>query len=996
MPAILLITWAAAQAGPFPFQEADEAFNSGNLPQAESMYQSIVAATQTQPLPLARALEGLAAIYLTRGQDALFRSTMAEVVRLRRSQPLAQPDSVDPSQLLAETGLERGLVPPWGTGHYESGHFNFGIWWNSSTCRSFAKMDSSQSHSGQSSLRLSNFTPVGPHLFGTTSQRIRAVSPNTNYEISLWAKADSLSPGAVQIIVDAGWLLRPLTLPPGTYDWKPFKAQFNSGDLAQIDFRVVMQNQGTVWLDDLSLRRLQENEPTESPLLQASAAYRRGRVREALELCRGLEKSWADQPQKLSAVWTLMAEALAMLGQYRQAVELYEKVKGPNSFPIWMALGEIYLKLGQPTRALECYRHVYQRVTLDQATTALAADGIARALLELGDLREATSYEGQSLGIMTHINDPHGRATGLCHLAEIYARASRLEAAREALESALPLARTLGDRQLESDILTRRGRLQSLPSSALADLSEAVRLRREIFDRYGLLESLYWLGHTQAQQGARQAAIACLREAAEVLESLQQAAGSLSEGGAGLLNSDVIYEELIRLYLETGQREEALELLGRSRNRQLCQVFNKQGATLAHKQQEVVNTHLAMQADRVALEKTLQRELSRPLPQQDPTTIAEARQQREKNLSDYREFLRNLFQTQPELAGLISVHPKQLRLKQSQLPPDGAIVEYLSGEKQLFIFVVTRSVLEVRVVDLPRQVLIRRVNSLRQQIATTVNRQTNASALLAESHQLYRDLLGPVEGLLSGIHTLSILPNGPLHYLPFQALVVDPNRQEYLVDRMACANLCEESFLSAPAQPKPPKKILLLGNPDGSLVHSEDEVRSIAKIYPGSQAYVGKSARKSLLHSAGQKYQGLHIASHGYLDSRDASRSFILLAPDGADPEQGRLSLREVWGLDLKGLDLVTLSACVTGLGEQSPGDEVISLENAFFFAGASSVAASLWDVSDQTTARLMTEFYRNLTSDGAVRALQRAQLTLKKEYPQPYYWAPFILVAPP
>jgi len=145
----------------------------------------------------------------------------------------------------------------------------------------------------------------------------------------------------------------------------------------------------------------------------------------------------------------------------------------------------------------------------------------------------------------------------------------------------------------------------------------------------------------------------------------------------------------------------------------------------------------------------------------------------------------------------------------------------------------------------------------------------------------------------------------------------------------------------------------------------------------------------------GQGFEGLHIASHGILDSADAAHSYIVLAPAGGAPESGRLTLREVWGLDLEGVDLVTLSACRTALGETSPGDELISLENAFMFAGADAVVASLWDVADETTGSLMRDFYGNLKAMPRARALQAAQRALKATHPHPWFWAPFVLVGP-
>ncbi|MEW6282126.1 MAG: CHAT domain-containing protein, partial [Candidatus Eremiobacterota bacterium] len=981
---LLLSTWAWGEES--RFVEADRAFNRGDFGRAERLYQ------EGLDVDRARALEGLGAVYLSTGRDDDFRKAVAETAALRRNLPT--PAAGAGPELVSEGGFERGLVPPWGTGHYESGNFSFGIWWNSLTCRSFAKMDGAVVRSGSASLRITNFTPAGPHLFGTSSQRIRAVTPNTLYEVSLWARADSLAPGAVQLILDAGWHVRPLTLPAGTYEWQPLKARFNSGDLPFIDLRILSQNTGTVWIDELSLRRLEEGEVAGDPILAADDLFRRGMVRQALERYRELEQRWASEPARLPGIWVRMAGVLAAMGEYGQAMALYEKVRGPRSYAVWMAVGDIYLNLGQPDQALEQFRHVHREATLDQALRAQAADRMALAFLRLGNLQEAVTYESESLGIMAHINDVHGRGAGLCHLGQIYLRTGDLGTARDCLEQALPLARATGDRKLESDVLTQRaiwkGQQNDVPG-ALQDLAEAVRLRRQVFDRYGLIFSLYWQGRFQARSGDRAAALASLKEAVELLESVKDGAGTIERGGETLLQSGSdLYEELIRLLLEQGNADEARQTLARSRSETLRRLFEKQGASLPERESRVIQRGRELAGEREAVERRLQEELSKAPDKQDPERVEVARRELDKRLIEYREFLRELFQTHPELAGLLSVHPKQLRQKQAGLSPDAAIVEYLCGQNQLYVFVATREALDVKIVDLGRQEVTRRVASLRRKLA----RPTEAPALMEESHRLYRDLLGPVESHLQGVRSLAVLPNGPLHYLPFQALVTDPARGEFLVDRMACVNLCEESFLAPPAGGAP-RNILLLGNPDRSLSHAEEEVRLIAALFPGSSAYLRETARKDLLLTAAGRYQALHIASHGVLDNQDVARSYIVLAADPADAAAGRLTVREVWGLNLQGLELVTLSACQTALGEGNPGDDLISLENAFLFAGASSVVASLWKVDDEATGMLMAEFYRSLAASGRARALQAAQLAVKKRHPHPYYWAPFILVGP-
>ena len=107
----------------------------------------------------------------------------------------------------------------------------------------------------------------------------------------------------------------------------------------------------------------------------------------------------------------------------------------------------------------------------------------------------------------------------------------------------------------------------------------------------------------------------------------------------------------------------------------------------------------------------------------------------------------------------------------------------------------------------------------------------------------------------------------------------------------------------------------------------------------------------------------------------------------------GILTAREIYNIRLNA-QLVTLSACQTGINERTQGDELIGLTRSFIYAGASSVVVSLWPVNPISTKKLMLEFYAFLRNgkDKAV-ALQEAQKKLIDEYSHPYYWAPFTLV---
>jgi CHAT domain-containing protein len=121
--------------------------------------------------------------------------------------------------------------------------------------------------------------------------------------------------------------------------------------------------------------------------------------------------------------------------------------------------------------------------------------------------------------------------------------------------------------------------------------------------------------------------------------------------------------------------------------------------------------------------------------------------------------------------------------------------------------------------------------------------------------------------------------------------------------------------------------------------------------------------------------------------------SALLLAGVGKD--DGRLKVGEVFSLNLNA-DMVVLSACETGLGKLSNGDELVGLTRAFIYAGTPSIVTTLWKVNDRASYELMKEFYTNLKTTKKSEALRQAQLTTMKEFPEPFYWAAYQLTGEP
>ena len=129
-----------------------------------------------------------------------------------------------------------------------------------------------------------------------------------------------------------------------------------------------------------------------------------------------------------------------------------------------------------------------------------------------------------------------------------------------------------------------------------------------------------------------------------------------------------------------------------------------------------------------------------------------------------------------------------------------------------------------------------------------------------------------------------------------------------------------------------------------------------------------------------------------------ASGAGLVLSLDGDPKENGLLQVYEIFNLELSA-DLVVLSACDTALGKNVRGEGLLGVSRAFLYAGAASVAVSLWQVADTSTSELMVRFYRHLMASGdKAEALRLSKLEMIKEgrYDRPYHWAPFILIGRP
>lgn len=387
---------------------------------------------------------------------------------------------------------------------------------------------------------------------------------------------------------------------------------------------------------------------------------------------------------------------------------------------------------------------------------------------------------------------------------------------------------------------------------------------------------------------------------------------------------------------------------------------------------------------------------------------AERENQLRKQLFDtnaaYDLFIRQLEQSYPNYYNLKYGRPvTRVRDLQQTLDGETALLSYFVADtsRTVYVFTITDKELLVQTRSLPDD-FYRYLNGLKNSILFSEPITfTKASEWLSE-------LLIP--RLPSTIKKLVIIPSGKLSTLPFEVLVTKRNKRynfaqaAYLLDRFSISYEFSASLLlqksTAPAIASP--AILLCAPvtfPQGlsDLPATEQEVNRIAALFnTRAEVALNEAANEANLKSQDlSTFEYLHFATHGFADEQTPGQSRLLL--NATEAEDGNLYTGEIYTLNLRAR-LAVLSACETGLGKLSKGEGVIGLSRALIYAGAENLVVSFWNVSDESTATLMEEFYTNLLTSKARSfsdALRASKLHLIKQgkYSAPYYWAPFILV---
>jgi CHAT domain-containing protein/lipopolysaccharide biosynthesis regulator YciM len=357
--------------------------------------------------------------------------------------------------------------------------------------------------------------------------------------------------------------------------------------------------------------------------------------------------------------------------------------------------------------------------------------------------------------------------------------------------------------------------------------------------------------------------------------------------------------------------------------------------------------------------------------------------------------------------------PLSLADIQRRMPEQAQLIQYAVLEDKLLIWLVTRTSVWTREMNLGSRALSDKVHGyLRAVDGPSNGRDAEAEKLAME---LYDVLVAPIEPLLDKTKLLCIVPDKLLNYLPFTALVATDTGRYLIEDFRLLLSQSSTIFVDCSEQAArkaglAQERLLSVGDPSFDdeafpllrrLLSASREAEAVTASYTLQRLLLHGDATERAVKSEMVKSNVAHFALHYVVDEHSSSFSkMVLAAPAGAEvrhkDDDGVWQIHEIYKMRLPRTRLVVLSACQTGVEQQYRGEGAMSVARPFMVAGVPLVVASLWPVDSQSTEQLMVSFHQHRTRNRipTAEALRRAQLEMLRgedtRYRHPYYWAAF------
>jgi len=730
---------------------------------------------------------------------------------------------------------------------------------------------------------------------------------------------------------------------------------------------------------------------------------------EAMLYCQeSAESSGFSCPPSISSlVLNNLGVVFESQGKYSDALEVYfqslsfsDAAGEPyRQIFIYSNIGVVYKEMGRFDKAREYYERAlelsmeygnkYTHASVLNNMGLLPAEKTNK-IVEQSEI-SSIDYFKEVLEMRQEVGDREGEAITLINLGIEYHRQGDFSEALLCFEKALDIFSEIENSSGEMTALgniadVRNSQGETLKAIEIYNLSidDAKRIGDRDAEAYYLQE----IGTIFQARGEKENSLEYYEQAMDAYELLRVTTrNDLSRITLGAM-SHKLYDNAIDLYLRQNQPQLAFIVSERGRARSFLDSLDTGYIEFSDELNIIYDDIKKASIELQTIRENLQR--AKEEKQQDSNLIAELEEQYKQAESNFQATADTVVARGDQLTQFIPGQAKIYDVSGTQtlLDKDSTLLSYWVMNDQTVVFIISKESFSAVSLDVSKDELLAIIEAFRR--FDNVNEAYPESTL-----KLYHALFSPIENYINTSQVI-IIPHDVLHYFPFSAL---SNGENHLVDKYSIHYLPSVSswpYIKLNASYNDEGYPIILGDPKTNndelipLPYARQEVKVIAALF-NSDPVVGKDATESLLREFTGEAYVLHLATHGKYNTVNPLYSSLYLSPD--DSDDGLLDTIEIYGLDLSQTNLVVLSSCESQVGDLHNGDEIVGLTRAFFFAGTPNVLASLWQVNDRTTQILMENFYTNwLGGMSKADALRQAQITVRKDYPNPYYWAGFVL----
>ena len=691
-------------------------------------------------------------------------------------------------------------------------------------------------------------------------------------------------------------------------------------------------------------------------------------------------------------------------------------------------LANTLLAMEQPEKALGYYRQCLElrMKARDQLAIAQAYNNIGHTLERMGRHGDAMAALEQALELRRGRDNPEKIAETLINLGLAQESQGNHAKAEESYRAALKIAE---ERQYSSKLALALYGLGNLAleagqiDDAIALHQRGLTIRQKMGDRILAVHSMNRLALGYERKGDLAQAEKLHATALAEFEKIAAGIADPAQVGRFRTSTVILYPHYARVLFKEGKTEEALAIAERSRGAGLARMAqtNRRGfeASLSEADR---SAWLAAQKGRVQATNRLRDALAASAP---PPAVDQRRSDYLRADNALEQLRDQIYARHPPLARPVAAEQGISKiLEGSRQSPRTLYLEWLMvDETSTVLFAISQGA--VRGFELP----IGRagVAAMAQQWRDSLEQGRTRGVAVAKTapdpaveqrtaRALYAAILGPMAAELQKRtwSRIVLIPDGPLLDTPFAGLMNETGAR-LIEDFPITTAVSLESLFTARVLKPEIRTAFVVGDPIEAgerrvvapsgdqfepLVNARSEAKSVAGLFKNSLVLTGAQAREERVKQELSKYWIVHFATHGVLSKTDGDglQSGLLLANELADGrEDGLLQAWEIADMPLSA-ELAVLSACQTAEGDERLGEGLMGLAWAFQAAGCPNVVASLWNIDDEATQKLMTEFYRSIRAGKRVDdALRWAMLGVKSSAgtASPYYWAGFRILGP-